>query len=173
MKHEENAEAVVGQEEEAFVERPGSKPDKAVRGRLYRWLDSDYTEFHPEQKRETAARTMIAATRNVKFYKNEGEKENSFSVLCNVPGDSVDPAATALELISGMLSKHMQQEPKISVSNFIHHSEGLKIWRNKKKHQLHCYLELDTKLNATMLSMRVLDQMTVLHKVITSGEYKK
>ena len=62
-----------------YTKRPTVKPDEKVEGRLLKWKGTDYVAFEPVQKRDQdhPARTYLKETKNVSFYKNEGEKENS------------------------------------------------------------------------------------------------
>ena len=84
---------------ENYGERPTGKPDEKVEGRLLKWKDSDYVAFEPVQKRDQdhPARTYLKETKNVSFYKNEGEKENSYSLHVNVDGSTPDAPAAVLQ----------------------------------------------------------------------------
>ena len=77
MSTKKNNELLV---DESFVVRPKAKPDEAVKGRLLKWKDSDYVAFEPQRKKDTPPRTVLKEQKGGAYYKNEGDKENSYSL---------------------------------------------------------------------------------------------
>ena len=101
-----------------YGERPSGKPDEKVEGRLLKWKGTDYVAFEPVQKRDQdhPARTYLKETKHVSFYKNEGEKENSYSLHVNVDGKSADAPAELLQKAAEALKPLMKNPPQVPVN---------------------------------------------------------
>ena len=136
-----------------YGERPSGKPDEKVEGRLLKWKGTDYVAFEPVQKRDQdhPARTYLKETKHVSFYKNEGEKENSYS-------------AEALKPL-------MKKEPQVPVNTvFITDTEEMKVWQRKKEKKLVIQLILDTAKPFLMTS-NMLRLAQEANKIINSRKF--
>ena len=158
---------------ENYGERPTGKPDEKVEGRLLKWKDSDYVAFEPVQKRDQdhPARTYLKETKNVSFYKNEGEKENSYSLHVNVDGSTPDAPAAVLQKAAEALKPLMKKEPQIAVNTlFIKDTDELKVWQRKKQKQLVIQFTLDTGKPFLMTS-NMLRLAQEANKIINSNKF--
>ena len=158
---------------ESYGERPAGKPDERIEGRLLKWKDSDYVAFEPVQKRDQdhPARTYLKETKHVSFYKNEGEKENSYSLHVNVDGKSTDAPAELLQKAAEALKPLMKREPQIAVNTlFITDTEELKVWQRKKQKQLVIQFTLDTAKPFLMTS-NMLRLAQEANKIINSRKF--
>ena len=158
---------------ENYGERPTGKPDEKVEGRLLKWKDSDYVAFEPVQKRDAnnPARTYLKETKNVSFYKNEGEKENSYSLHVNVDGKSTDAPAELLQKAAEALKPLMKKEPQIAANTiFIRDTDELKVWQRKKQKQLVIQFTLDTGKPFLMTS-NMLRLAQEANKIINSNKF--
>jgi len=158
---------------ENFSERPAGKPDEKVEGRLLRWKGTDYVAFEPVQKRDQdhPARTYLKETKNVSFYKNEGEKENSYSLHVNVDGSTPDAPAALLQKAAEALKPLMKKEPQIANNTlFITDTDELKVWQRKKQKQLVIQFTLDTGMPFLMTS-NMLRLAQEANKIINSNKF--
>ena len=74
---------------EKYLTRPKTKPAETLKGKLNKW-DNGYAEFIP-QGQKPSNRSLLKKVGSNSFYKNEGEKESSYSLHLNVDGASEDP----------------------------------------------------------------------------------
>ena len=146
-----------------YGERPSGKPDEKVEGRLLKWKGTDYVD-HP-------ARTYLKETKHVSFYKNEGEKENSYSLHVNVDGKSADAPAELLQKAAEALKPLMKKEPQVPVNTvFITDTEEMKVWQRKKEKKLVIQLILDTTKPFLMTS-NMLRLAQEANKIINSRKF--
>lgn len=158
---------------ENYGERPMGKPDEKVEGRLLKWKGTDYVAFEPVQKRDQdhPARTYLKETKNVSFYKNEGEKENSYSLHVNVDGSTPDAPAALLQKATEALKPLLKKEPQIASNTlFIRDTDELKVWQRKKQKQLVIQFTLDTGLPFLMTS-NMLRLAQEANKIINSNKF--
>lgn len=158
---------------ENYGERPMGKPDEKVEGRLLKWKDSDYVAFEPVQKRDQdhPARTYLKETKHVSFYKNEGEKENSYSLHVNVDGSTPDAPAALLQKAAEALKPLMKKEPQIAANTrFIKDTDELKVWQRKKQKKLVIQFTLDTGKPFLMTS-NMLRLAQEANKIINSNKF--
>ena len=156
-----------------YTKRPTVKPDEKVEGRLLKWKDSDYVAFEPVQKRDQdhPARTYLKETKNVSFYKNEGEKENSYSLHVNVDGSTPDAPAALLQKAAEALKPLLKKEPQIASNTlFIRDTDELKVWQRKKQKQLVIQFTLDTGKPFLMTS-NMLRLAQEANKIINSNKF--
>lgn len=156
-----------------YTKRPTVKPDEKIEGRLLKWKDSDYVAFEPVQKRDQdhPARTYLKETKNVSFYKNEGEKENSYSLHVNVDGSTPDAPAALLQKAAEALKPLLKKEPQIASNTlFIRDTDELKVWQRKKQKQLVIQFTLDTGLPFLMTS-NMLRLAQEANKIINSNKF--
>lgn len=156
-----------------YTKRPTVKPDEKVEGRLLKWKGTDYVAFEPVQKRDQdhPARTYLKETKHVSFYKNEGEKENSYSLHVNVDGSTPDAPAALLQKAAEALKPLMKKEPQIASNTlFIRDTDELKVWQRKKQKQLVIQFTLDTGLPFLMTS-NMLRLAQEANKIINSNKF--
>jgi len=156
-----------------YTKRPTVKPDEKVEGRLLKWKGTDYVAFEPVQKRDQdhPARTYLKETKNVSFYKNEGEKENSYSLHVNVDGSTPDAPAALLQKAAEALKPLLKKEPQIASNTlFIRDTDELKVWQRKKQKQLVIQFTLDTGLPFLMTS-NMLRLAQEANKIINSNKF--
>jgi hypothetical protein len=125
--------------EQSYSQRPSVKPDEKIEGRLLKWKGTDYVAFEPVQKRDSdhPARTVLKETKHASFYKNEGEKENSYSLHVNVDGKSPDAPAELLEKATEALKPLIKKTPAAPVNaTFLMDTEEVKAWTRKKEKEL-------------------------------------
>lgn len=157
--------------EEGFDMRPQSKPDASVRGRLLKWENSDYVAFEPQKARETPARTVLKEKKGGCFYKNEGEKENSFSLHVNVDGSEKYPAYAALEKAAEILKPLMKEEPKINVKKFFEDTPELKVWHRKGDKQLCAMITIDSSATQERMSSQLFRAASEINKIINANKF--
>ena len=156
-----------------YTKRPTVKPDEKVEGRLLKWKGTDYVAFEPVQKRDQdhPARTYLKETKNVSFYKNEGEKENSYSLHVNVDGSTPDAPAALLQKAAEALKPLMKKEPQIAANTrFIKDTDELKVWQRKKQKKLVIQFTLDTGKPFLMTS-NMLRLAQEANKIINSNKF--
>lgn len=153
-------------------EKPTRKPDMKTLGRLFQWKDSEYKVFVPSKAKDQPTREVIKTSRGVTYYKNEGEKNSSYSVHCNVDASVKDPAAELLQRVQEQLGPLCKKEPQINVANFIVDTPELKVWKRKKEKKLLLRIELDMKMSAGDMQTNLLKKMIEVNKLISSGELK-
>ena len=156
-----------------YTKRPTVKPDEKVEGRLLKWKGTDYVAFEPVQKRDQdhPARTYLKETKNVSFYKNEGEKENSYSLHVNVDGSTPDAPAVLLQKAAEALKPLLKKEPQIASNTlFIRDTDELKVWQRKKQKQLVIQFTLDTGKPFLMTS-NMLRLAQEANKIINSNKF--
>ncbi|MCR5238845.1 MAG: hypothetical protein K6E15_01575 [Prevotella sp.] len=156
-----------------YTKRPTVKPDEKVEGRLLKWKGTDYVAFEPVQKRDQdhPARTYLKETKNVSFYKNEGEKENSYSLHVNVDGSTPDAPTALLQKAAEALKPLLKKEPQIASNTlFIKDTDELKVWQRKKQKQLVIQFTLDTGRPFLMTS-NMLRLAQEANKIINSNKF--
>lgn len=156
-----------------YTKRPTVKPDEKVEGRLLKWKGTDYVAFEPVQKRDQIhpARTYLKETKNVSFYKNEGEKENSYSLHVNVDGSTPDAPTALLQKAAEALKPLLKKEPQIASNTlFIKDTDELKVWQRKKQKQLVIQFTLDTGKPFLMTS-NMLRLAQEANKIINSNKF--
>lgn len=154
-----------------YTTRPTGKPAESIRGRLIRWKDSDYIEFQPQCKKDGATRSMIRETKNLSYYRNEGQKESSYSLHVNVSGDTADPANALLEKVQKELAPLTKKEPRLANNvRYLCDVQGLKVWHRKKDKTLCVMIELDTS-KPSFLSNTLIRQMSEVNKIINSNQF--
>ncbi len=156
-----------------YTKRPTVKPDEKVEGRLLKWKGTDYVAFEPVQKRDQdhPARTYLKETKNVSFYKNEGEKENSYSLHVNVDGSTPDAPTALLQKAAEALKPLLKKEPQIASNTlFIKDTDELKVWQRKKQKQLVIQFTLDTGKPFLMTS-NMLRLAQEANKIINSNKF--
>ena len=156
-----------------YTKRPTVKPDEKVEGRLLKWKGTDYVAFEPVQKRnqDHPARTYLKETKNVSFYKNEGEKENSYSLHVNVDGSTPDAPTALLQKAAEALKPLLKKEPQIASNTlFIKDTDELKVWQRKKRKQLVIQFTLDTGKPFLMTS-NMLRLAQEANKIINSNKF--
>ena len=151
--------------------RPQSKPDASVRGRLLKWENSDYVAFEPQKARETPARTVLKEKKGGCFYKNEGEKENSFSLHVNVDGSEKYPAYAALEKAQEILKPLMKEEPKLNVKKFFEDTPELKVWHRKRDKQLCAMITIDSSATQEKMSSQLFRAASEINKIINANKF--
>ncbi len=156
-----------------YTKRPTVKPDEKVEGRLLKWKGTDYVAFEPVQKRDQdhPARTYLKETKNVSFYKNEGEKENSYSLHVNVDGSTPDAPTALLQKAAEALKPLLKKEPQIASNTlFIKDTDELKVWQRKIQKQLVIQFTLDTGKPFLMTS-NMLRLAQEANKIINSNKF--
>ena len=158
--------------DERFDVRPKGKPDEAVKGRLLKWKDSDYVAFEPQRKKDTPPRTVLKEQKGGAYYKNEGDKENSYSLHLNVDGSEKDPAGALMEKAANILKPYLKEEPKVDARNFLEDSPELQVWHRKKKGQLCAFLTIDSNLPKEQMSGRLFRLSSEINKIIDNNKFK-
>lgn len=157
--------------EDNYQSRPQSKPSERIPGRLVRWEGTDYVEFQPQGKKETATRTMMKETKNLSFYRNEGQKDNSYSLHVNVSGTEEDPAAAIMERVQKELAPLAKTEPKMSTGlKFLRDTPELKVWHRKRDKRLCCHIEIDTS-QPCFMSGTLMKMASEINKIITLTKF--
>lgn len=154
-------------------QRPAGKPNESIAGRLLRWRDSDYTVFAPRKKREEPAHTILKEAAGFRFYKNEGKKENSYSVHATIDGSEPNPAnALATKIMAG-LGSELKKEPKFSAVNFIEDQEDFKVWTADRNKVMKVLLTFSLAEDHTLMSQRVLGRATDMLGIISRKKWRK
>ena len=159
--------------EQSYSQRPSVKPDEKIEGRLLKWKGTDYVAFEPVQKRDSdhPARTVLKETKHASFYKNEGEKENSYSLHVNVDGKSPDAPAELLEKATEALKPLIKKTPAAPVNaTFLLDTEEVKAWTRKKEKELVVQLTISTK-NPALMTSQLLRQVQEVNKLICSMKF--
>lgn len=159
--------------EEGFDVRPKGKPDETVKGRLLRWKNSDYMAFEPQRKKDTPPRTMLEEQKGGAYYRNEGDKENSYSLHLNVDGAEKDPAGALFEKAASILKPYLKQEPKVDSRNFLEDTPELQVWVRKKKGQLCAFMTIDCHLPKEQMSGRLFRLSSEINKIIDNNKFQK
>lgn len=157
--------------DEGFDQKPQGKPDESVRGRLLKWKDSDYVAFEPQKPRETPARTMLKESKGGAYYKNEGDKDNSYSLHVNVDGSEKDPAGALFDKAASILKPYLKKEPKVDGKSFLEDTPLLKVWHRKKAHQLCAMITIDSSLPKEQMSGRLFRLSSEINKLIDNGKF--
>ena len=153
-----------------YTMRPTGKPSERIPGRLVKWENSDYIEFQPQQKGCQQTRTMLRESKHVSYYRNEGKKDNSYSLHVNVSGEENDPAATIIEKVESELGPLVKKEIKVPTRvSYLADQDNLKVWHRKKDRRLCCYMELDTSLPSAVSSL-LLKTAAEINKIINSNK---
>lgn len=154
-----------------YTQRPSGQPSERIKGRLLRWKDSDYMEFQPRQAKDTATRTMLRESKQLTYYRNEGQKENSYSLHINVAGNEQDPAATIIEKVQKELAPLTKKEVKLTaVNHYLTDTEELKVWHRKKDKKVCCYIQLDASM-PVMMSGTLMRLAAEINKIINSNKF--
>ena len=157
--------------EDDFANRPMTKPSERINGRLLKWKGSDYVAFEPRKPRDTPARTMLRESKGGQYYRNEGEKDNSYSLHLNVDGSETDPAAALLDKATAILKPYLKEEPKVETRNFIEDSPELQVWHRKGKQQLCAFITIDSRLPREQMSGRLFRLCAEINKIIDSYKF--
>ena len=157
--------------EEYFASRPMTRPSERINGRLLKWKDSDYVAFEPQKPRSTPARTMLKEGKGSQYYRNEGEKENSYSLHVNVDGSEKDPAGALLDKASAILKPYLKAEPKVETRRFIEDAPGLQVWHRKGKGQLCAFITIDSRLPREQMSGRLFRLCSEINKIIDAKKF--
>lgn len=153
---------------ENYEQRPLAKPSSSTRGRLLRWEDTDYCEFVPVAHDEKTRRTMLKSGRRAQYYKNEGEKESSYTLHVNVPSTEIDPASALMDEAIKTLKSQMKDEPKITVKKFVIDQKQLKVWEDRKEKKLVARLEINTGLHQSLMMQEVSDIFKEVYKTVAN-----
>lgn len=128
-----------------YITRPKGKPDMTTKGKLNEW-NNGYKEFIPQGQRPTN-RTMLKTLGNSSFYRNEGEKESSWSIHLNVDGRSEDPVAEAFEQFKVLTAEQQKQKPSLPDGSqgrmLLDDGKGLQIWLDTEKGKVSILATLD------------------------------
>jgi hypothetical protein len=148
---------------EKFLSRPKTKPAETLKGKMNKW-DNGYAEFIP-QGQKPSNRSMLKQLGGNSFYKNEGEKESSYSLHLNVDGESQDPVAEMAELFL-TLTKEQQKTPPQFPENLqgrmlFDDNSTLQVWLDAEKHEvviqtrLQCSAQIERQLLQAQAQMNV------------------
>ncbi len=154
-----------------YLEKPAGKPIEKIPGRLLKYENSDYVAFEPRQKKEQPTRTMLLEKKGCQYYRNEGEKDNSYSLHVNVNGNETDPAGALLQKAEDVLLKLTKKEPKAPSVKFITNTDELKIWQRKKEKKVVCMMMLDISKVTSNMSSKLLSLTAEINKVINSTKF--
>ncbi len=161
----------IGEVIEVSVSRPTRKPDEKIKGALCKWYDSGYVAFEPQVKREASPRTVLKEASGISYYRNEGEKDSSYSLHVNVASSEQDPAGAILNKVARTLNPLLKKEPRISTSRFLQDSEMLKVWHRRREKKLCIYLQLDVTLDKALISQELLRQVSEVSKIINLTKF--
>ena len=131
--------------DEKYLTRPKTKPAETLKGKLNKW-DNGYAEFIP-QGQKPSNRSMLKQVGGNSFYKNEGEKESSYSLHLNVDGASEDPVAEMAELFLNLTKDQQKTKPQLPESlqgrMLYDDSKGLKVWLDTNTRKVTILASLD------------------------------
>jgi hypothetical protein len=114
---------------------------------------------------------VLKETKHASFYKNEGEKENSYSLHVNVDGKSPDAPAELLEKATEALKPLIKKTPAAPVNaTFLKDTEEVKAWTRKKEKELVVQLTISTK-NPALMTSQLLRQVQEVNKLICSKKF--
>lgn len=162
----------VAQEIELMAEfeasRPSRKPDERIKGSLLKWKGSDYISFCPVQHKSQPTRDVLTKSRKGSFWKNVGEKESSYGLYVNVPGDTKDPAAAAMNAVKEVLKDQFTKEPQLPHPNqLIAEDKTYKVWRSPKNKTLSIKIDLSTDKSASLIMAELSENFQEVIKVIS------
>ena len=162
----------VAQEIELMAEfeaaRPSRKPDERIKGSLLKWKGSDYISFCPVQHKSQPTRDVLTKSRKGSFWKNVGEKESSYGLYVNVPGDTKDPAAAAMNAVKEVLKGHFTKEPQLPHPNqLIAEDKTYKVWRSPKNKTLSIKIDLSTDKSDSLIMAELSENFQKVIKVIS------
>ncbi len=130
---------------EKFLSRPKTKPAETLKGKMNKW-DNGYAEFIP-QGQKPSNRSLLKKVGSNSFYKNEGEKESSYSLHLNVDGASEDPVAEMAELFLNLTKEQQKTKPQLPESlqgrMLYDDSKGLKVWLDMNTRKVTILASLD------------------------------
>lgn len=162
----------VAQEIELIAEyeaaRPSRKPDERIKGSLLKWKGSDYISFCPVQHKDSPTRDVLTKSKKGSFWKNVGEKESSYGLYVNVPGDTKDPAAAAMNAVKEVLKDHFTKEPQLPHPNqLIAEDKTYKVWRSPKNKTLSIKIDLSTDQSASLLMADLSNNFQEVIKIVS------
>lgn len=162
----------VAQEIELMAEfeasRPSRKPDERIKGSLLKWKGSDYISFCPVQHKSQPTRDVLTKSRKGSFWKNVGEKESSYGLYVNVPGDTKDPAAAAMNAVKEVLKDQFTKEPQLPHPNqLIAEDKTYKVWRSPKNKTLSIKIDLSTDQSASLLMADLSNNFQEVIKIVS------
>ena len=147
----------------SYISRPKTKPAETLKGKLNKW-DNGYAEFIPMGSKPSN-RSMLKQLGGSSFYKNEGEKESSYSLHLNVDAkDCADPVAALHEQFLFLTESEQKQKPKLpdgSQGRMLLDTENLKIWLDSECGKLSILTELECSPQIERLLLQVESQMNV------------
>ena len=147
-----------------YLSRPKTKPAETLRGKLNKW-DNGYAEFIPMGSKPSN-RSMLKQLGGSSFYKNEGEKESSYSLHLNVDAkDCADPVAALHEQFLFLTESEQKQKPKMPEGcegrMLFDDNKGLQLWLDTDAHEvviltrLQCSTQIERQLLQAQATMNV------------------
>ncbi|MCR5781047.1 MAG: hypothetical protein K6G70_10985 [Bacteroidaceae bacterium] len=128
-----------------FITRPKTKPQETLKGKLNKW-DNGYAEFIPTGTRESN-RKMLKQLGGSSFYKNEGEKESSWSLHLNVDAkDCEDPVAALHDQFLYLTEGEQKQKPQMpegSEGRMLLDAQNVKVWLDAETQKITILAQLD------------------------------
>jgi len=148
---------------ESYASRPRRKPDSTTKGKLNEW-DNGYKEFVPVGTKPSN-RNMLKQIGNSSFYKSEGEKESSFSIHINVPGDSADPVSEGLDIFKVLTEGQWKTAPKLHEGAegrmLYDDGQGLQVWLDSEHGKVSILTQLDCDSNIERMLLQAQATMNV------------
>jgi len=149
---------------EKFLSRPKTKPAETLKGKMNKW-ENGYAEFVPSGTRESNRR-MLKQLGNSSFYKNEGEKESSYSLHLNVDAkDCADPVGALFEQFLHLTEGERKVKPTLPEGcegRMLYDNGGsLKVWHDTAKGEvciltrLQCSPQIERELLQAQATMSV------------------
>jgi len=147
-----------------YVTRPKGKPDVTTKGKLNEWANG-YKEFVP-QGQKPSNRTMVRQLGNSSFYRNEGEKESSWSLHLNVDAkDCADPVGALYEQFELLTAAQRKTEPKLPEDSqgrmLFDDGQGLQVWLDTAKGKLSILATLNCSTDIERQLLQAQGQMNV------------
>jgi hypothetical protein len=150
------AKSLPGGDSATYVTRPKGKPSVTTKGKLNEW-DNGYKEFIP-QGQKPSNRTMLKQLGNSSFYRNEGEKESSWSLHLNVGAkDCADPVGEMFDQFMLLTEAERKTAPKLPPDSegrmLMDNGQGLQIWLDRGHGRVTILAELrcDTDIERQLL----------------------
>ena len=146
----------------SYVSRPRRKPDSSTKGKLNEW-DNGYKEFIPSGTGESK-RNVLKQLGPSSFYKTEGQKESSYSIHVNVPGDSADPVGEAYDIMKVLTEGQRKSEPTLPEGEgrmLFDNGENLKVWLDTAKGKVSILTQLDCSPNIERMLLQAQATMNV------------
>ena len=142
-----------------YLARPRTKPDATMKGKLNEW-NNGYKEFIP-QGQKPSNRTMLKQMGNSSFYRSEGEKESSYSLLLNVDAkDCADPVAALHEQFLFLTEGELKQMPKLPEGSegrmLFDDGQHLQVWLDSSEGVVNIltWLECGSQIERQLLQMQ-------------------